>query len=270
MAKSGIGEPRGILYPRAGEKNFRLSRHAPSEDLGFFIEHYWIVEWDLTGREPYVQETLPHPCVHLVFEKDASAIFGVMRGKFSRLLRGKGRVFGVKFRPGGFYPFFRQPVAKLTDDTICPHKVFGTEVEELEEKLLSLEDAGEMVEAAEVFLRDRMPERDETVEVVGRVVECTVSDREIVRVEDVADRLNLNKRTLQRIFNKYVGVSPKWVIRRYRLHEAADRLAEGGAVNWPEMALDLGYFDQAHFIKDFKAVVGKAPAEYARNIVLDT
>lgn len=269
MAKSSIGEPRGILYPRVGEKNFLLSRHAPSDDLGYFIEHYWIVDWDLTGREPYVQETLPHPCVHLVFEKDVSAIFGVIRGKFSRLLHGKGRVFGVKFRPGGFYPFFHRSVSRLTDDTIAPHEVFGAEVEELEEKLLSLEDAGEMVEAAEVFLRDRLPERDETVEVVGRVVECIVSDREVVRVEDVVSRLNLNKRTLQRIFNRYVGVSPKWVIRRYRLHEAADRLAGGEVVNWPEMALDLGYFDQAHFIKDFKALVGVPPGEYAKNIVPD-
>ena len=269
MTESRIGEPRGILNPRAGEENFRLSRRTPSDDLGYFIEHYWIVDWDLTGREPYVQETLPHPCVHLVFERGDSAIFGVMRGKFSRLLRGKGRVFGVKFKPGGFYPFVRWPVSRLTDDSIGPREVFGAEMDGLEERILSLEDAGETVEVAETFLRERLPERDDIVEVVGRVVDCIVSDREVVRVEDVANRLDLNKRTLQRLFSRYVGVSPKWVIRRYRLHEAAERLADGTAVNWPEMALDLGYFDQAHFIKDFKAVVGKTPAEYARNMVPD-
>jgi AraC-like DNA-binding protein len=59
------------------------------------------------------------------------------------------------------------------------------------------------------------------------------------------------------------------VIRRYRLHDAADRLAEGESVNWPDLALDLGYFDQAHFIKDFKAIVGVPPAEYARSIGSD-
>ena len=68
------------------------------------------------------------------------------------------------------------------------------------------------------------------------------------------------------IFSRYVGVGPKWVIRRYRLHEAAARVAEGGRVDWPALALDLGYVDQAHFIKDFKAIVGRAPAAYAKDM----
>jgi len=71
---------------------------------------------------------------------------------------------------------------------------------------------------------------------------------------------------LQRLFSQYVGVSPKWVIQRYRLHEVAERLADDKAVDCTEMALDLVYFDQAHFIKDFKAIVGWTPAEYAKRV----
>ena len=56
------------------------------------------------------------------------------------------------------------------------------------------------------------------------------------------------------------------MIRRYRLHEAAERLSDGEAVNLAELALDLGYFDQAHFVKDFGAIVGIAPREYAREV----
>jgi AraC-like DNA-binding protein len=59
-----------------------------------------------------------------------------------------------------------------------------------------------------------------------------------------------------------VGVSPKWIIRRYRLHEAADRLANGGAADLAELAAALGYYDQAHLTRDFTALVGKSPAEY--------
>jgi methylphosphotriester-DNA--protein-cysteine methyltransferase len=59
-----------------------------------------------------------------------------------------------------------------------------------------------------------------------------------------------------------VHVTPKWVLRRVRLHEAAERMADGGG-DWAALALDLGYFDQAHFSNDFKAVVGRSPAEYA-------
>ena len=57
-------------------------------------------------------------------------------------------------------------------------------------------------------------------------------------------------------------MTPKWVLQRIRLHEAAERMADGEG-DWASLALDLGYFDQAHFIKAFKAVVGRSPADYA-------
>ena len=61
-----------------------------------------------------------------------------------------------------------------------------------------------------------------------------------------------------------MGVSPKWLIQRYRLLEATERLAEGTVVDWADLALDLGYADQAHFIRDFRSMVGRTPAEYGR------
>ena len=67
-----------------------------------------------------------------------------------------------------------------------------------------------------------------------------------------------------RQFTRYVGVSPKWVIQRYRLHEALERLERGAEVDRVELALTLGYFDQAHFVRDFKRFVGVSPGDYAR------
>jgi len=265
--QSNIGQSRGVLNLKAGEKKFQLSRYSPTQDLSFFVERYWIVRWDLRGQEPYVQETLPYPCVNLVFEKEQTRVFGVGTGKFSRLLENTGRVFGVKFKPGGFYPFVKAPVSRFTDSSISFRDAFGVDGKALEEAILSREDAGEMKEIAEDFLRERLPEEDEHVREINQVVDYIIAHREITRVDDVVSRLNLNKRTLQRLFSQYVGVSPKWVIQRYRLHEVAERLADGEVVDGTRMALDLGYFDQAHFIKDFKAIVGKTPAEYARIVV---
>lgn len=264
MAESRLGKPRGILNPRAGEGRVRLSRPLPADELAFFVEHYWIVGWDLRGQEPYPSEVLPHPCVHLVIEKDRSRIYGVIREKFSHLLTDEGKVFGVKFRPGAFYPFWGSPVSGLTDGSVGLRDAFGAEGERLEKAVLSTEGDGEMVGVAEAFLRERLPERDDNVETINRVTGLIAADRTITRVEEVAVRSGIGKRTLQRLFERYVGVGPKWVIRRYRLHEAAERLSEGKAVNFAELALDLGYFDQAHFLKDFRALVGVTPADYAR------
>ena len=264
--KSTIEKPRGILNFKAGEKKFQLSRHLPAEDLSFFVEHYWIVSWDLRGQEPYVQETLPYPCVHLVFEQDQSRVFGVQTGKFARLLENKGRVFGIKFKPGAFYPFVKSPVSRFTNASISFRDTFGVDGKPLEEAILSREDEGEMIQLAEEFLRARLPEQDEHLRVINEIVECIIAHREITKVDDVVSRLNLNKRTVQRLFKQYVGVSPKWVIKRYRLHEVAERLAGGEVVDWPAMVVELGYSDQAHFIKDFKTIVGRTPAEYAKGL----
>lgn len=257
-------ESRGILNVRAGEKKFRLARHTPAQDLSFFVECYWIVSWDLRGQEPYVQEVLPYPCIHLVFEEERSRVYGVKTGRFTRLLENKGRVFGIKFRPGGFYPFVKMPITRFTNTAVELEEIFGSDVWEVEEEILQHGDEVRMKEVVEKFLRKRLPERDENVEEVNRVVDYIVGHREVTMVEDVVGSLGLNKRRVQRLFSQYVGVSPKWAIGRYRIHEATERVAAGHEMDWTQLALDLGYFDQAHFIKDFKAMVGQTPGEYAR------
>jgi AraC-like DNA-binding protein len=266
MGKPAVWTSKGILNPKAGEKKFQLNRHLPSADLAFFIERYWIVHWDLRGQAPFVQETLPYPCVNLVIEKDDSRIYGVMTGRFAQRLTDEGQVFGVKFKPGAVYPFIKTPISQLTDKSLRLEEVFAIDSRALETMVLSLNDEGKMIALMEDFLRAKLPECDENVVLIKQIVDFIVAHRDITKVDDVVSRLNLNKRTLQRLFNQYVGVSPKWVIKRYRLHEAAEQLAAGEVVDWPKMALELGYFDQAHFIKDFKNLVGKTPAEYAKNI----
>jgi AraC-like DNA-binding protein len=256
--------PRGILRPQAAAGVFTLDRPPPSPDLAPFVEHYWIVRWDLAGRPPYLQETLPHPSIHLVFEPNAgSSIVGVMTARFSRPLEGTGQVVGVKFRPGGFFPFARRPISDLTDERHPISDYFRFDVGALERELLSLADSARQVERVEALLRADLPARDPQAEQAGRVVDLARDDRSITRVEELAARAGMTARTLQRQFRRYVGVGPKWVIRRYRLHEAADRLAAGDAVDQAALAYELGYLDQAHFIRDFTGLIGRSPASYA-------
>lgn len=266
MAKPRNDKPKGILNPHMGEKMFRLARYFPSQALSFFIEHYWIVRWDLRGHEPYIQDTLPHPSVHLVFEQNNSNIYGVITGKFSRHLENNGQVFGIKFRPGAFYPFVQTQVSQFTDVIMPVNAIFGEEICRLESVILSESDDGKMVERAEDFLRAQLPEPDENIALINQIIDHIIADRTIIRVDDVVDQLNIPKRTLQRLFSQYVGVSPKWVIKRYRLHEAADQLAGKQVEDITRMALELGYFDQAHFIKDFKTLIGQPPAAYVRQL----
>jgi AraC-like DNA-binding protein len=266
MVRRKTEPPRGVLRTGvARDGPYRHERYHPSSDLAPWVEHHWSVEWDLRGAAPQRVETLPHPSVHLIFEaRGRSRVAGPSLARFSRLLKGKGGVFAVKFKPAGFHPFVRTPISRLADRTLRFRQVFGVAGEELERAVLATGPDSERITLVEDFLRSREPERDDDVDRISEMVYGVARDSEICKVEQLAARHGLNKRTLQRLFARYVGVSPKWVIQRYRLHEAAERLAAGELIHQAELALDLGYSDQAHFVRDFKSIVGVSPAAYAR------
>lgn len=256
--------PTGILKPAGLGTTFTLERFAPSVALDYFVQRYWMVAWEVPEQVAYTQATLPYPCVNLVVERGRSGIFGVNTRRFQVQLKGKGWVFGIKFRPGAFYPFYRAPVAALTDQAIGLDAVFAAAGTAYERSVLACTTMDEMIDCAEQFLRVRLPPPDEHIARINTVVDQIAADRTITRVAEIADRIGVSQRTLQRLFSQYVGVGPKWVIQRYRLLEATEHLAHNVHVDLPGLAQALGYFDQAHFINDFRAIVGSTPTDYAQ------
>jgi AraC-like DNA-binding protein len=202
----------------------------------------------------------------MIFEHDdRSRIRGASRKKFAKILENKGGVFAVKFTPGGFYPFAGVPVSEFSDKIVRLRNVFGREGDELDRAVLAEYTDLSRINVIENFLLARLPEADENVMKTSEIVYQVANERGILKVQDLVDRYGMNKRMLQRLFAKYVGVSPKWVIQRFRLLEAAEQLNTCESFSHVELALSLGYSDQAHFVRDFKAIVGLSPAAYARS-----
>jgi AraC-like DNA-binding protein len=263
MARPKLEKPRGILNVRADEPMPGMWRYWPSDDLAPFVEHYWTIEWDVP--EPIVRETLPHPSVHLILERGRNEeLAGVATSKFKRVIEGKSRVFSVKFYPGGFRPFIDAPVSTLSNRVFDLSEVLGASARGLCDRALAHADHQATIDVIENFLRAFHPRADDSLHLVQRIASRVIDDRTITRVEQIVDEFRIGKRTLQRVFDDYVGVSPKWIIQRFRLHEAAERIASSANVRWSEIALELGYADQAHFIRDFKKLIGKSPAGYSR------
>ncbi|TVY10822.1 helix-turn-helix domain-containing protein [Paenibacillus cremeus] len=264
------GTDKGILHAKAGKQKFSLHKYEPAAELAPLIEHYWVVQWDLKGQAPYRQTILSYPNVNMAFEKDYNGcfagIYGVPKTTYTRHLQDDGMALGIKFRPGGFYPFWRQPVSLLTGRTIPVSDVFGMSSKPVEERILTQSDGESMVQLAEHFLLQQLPEPDEQVALIGGMMHEAAQNRDILQVEDMVHLFGISKRTLQRLFSRYVGVSPKWVIQRYRLQEAAELIERSDNVDWTVLSQELGYYDQAHFIKDFKAVIGRSPEAYARGL----
>jgi AraC-like DNA-binding protein len=255
------GETRGILNPAAGLQRFDLRRAAPSAELAPFVDWYWVVRWSLP--EPFEQEVLPHPCVNLSFDARGPAVHGFGTARAVARLEGSGRAVAAKFKPGGFAPFSPLAARDLVDRVVPAADAFGPDAGRLGRAIDAADDAA-AVGLLEAFLRERLPPPDRSVLETIALAARAQADRDVKRAEDLARAAGRSVRTLQRAFERYVGVGPKWVIRRARVHEAAERAAAGGRVAWGALAHELGYHDQAHFIRDFKAQTGVTPATYAR------
>ena len=113
------------------------------------------------------------------------------------------------------------------------------------------------------MLASDLPEPDPNVELINDIIALVRDNRELTSVATIAARFDRPERTLQHLFSTYVGVGLKWIIRRYRIMEAAERV-EAGDQSWTAIAYELGYSDHAHFTNDFTRLVGRAPSEHAR------
>ena len=257
-------DTRGILNPEQGASHFTLTRHAPSTEVAARVERHWIVSWDLRGRAPFTQDVLPHPCVNLVFEGGSGRVFGLVRNRFSRRLEGTGMAVGTKFRPGAFASLVDVPMTRLVGRSLALTEAFGPDAARLDHEVAGSEDVGEQVAAVERFIAERDPGPDPGFDVVRGVIADMHAAPPGMKVDEFAARHGLSARTLQRVFRRYVGLGPKWVLQRYRLHEAAERMAAGEAEDLTRLALDLGYFDLAHFTGHFRKAVGRSPAAFMR------
>ena len=254
---------RGVLYQRAAASRFQLRRYPPSPALAPFVDYYWLVRWDLDGEPAYEQAVLPHPNVHLTFEPDQAAIYGVVTRLYLRKLEGQGVTLGVRFWPGGFRPFWPDPVNRLTGQVVPASQLLGPAAEQARQVVVTEPDDAAVVACVQDLLESARPARDPGSEQVVAMVDRIISDPSLRRVDELAATLDLPVRRLQRLFADYVGVSPKWVMRRARLHDAAQAAEQGGPVDWGALAADLGYSDQAHLTRDFTATIGEPPARYA-------
>ncbi|MEV6138830.1 helix-turn-helix domain-containing protein [Nocardia sp. NPDC051990] len=259
---------KGILHPDEQTRHRSLARLPAGPAVGWFVEWYWSVRWDLTGRPPYYAEVLPFPCVNVTFERSETRTGGFVNGvcttKFVRELSGVGETFGIRFRAGGFGAFtgldvgaFRNTAVPLTD--VLP------EAAELADDVLAEPSDIKRRTIIEDFLIGRTAVADPNYRLLLRIVAAMEQDQELTRVDQVTDRFDIPIRTLQRMFRRYVGAGPKWVLRRYRIQDGADLLARGRIEDLAALATELGYFDQAHFSREFAAEVGMAPLEYAKN-----
>ncbi|WP_236413528.1 MULTISPECIES: helix-turn-helix domain-containing protein [unclassified Paenibacillus] len=261
----GISKSRpsmGVLGLYGAGGKFRLDRYPATGPISPFIKHYWIVEWNLEGEQPHLQDVVPNPCANLVVEKGKTCFYGPAKERYTQRLEGRGVVFGAKFRPGGLYPYIKREMSECIVKPIDVVAVLGIQGSELEERVLAQSNDAGMVKVLDDCFAAKVPRYDENITLVNQIIDHMEGNREITKVEQLGQCFDISLRQLQRLFSKYVGVNPKSVIRLFRLQNAAEAMDLGQVTDLARLSVELGYHDQAHFSKDFKTVIGKTPERY--------
>lgn len=248
-----------------------IHRYSASAHLADLVDRYWIPVWSLA--EPSTQSTLQHPVCLVVVSDTYARFYGVSRGRSSVTLEGDGWAVGTMLRPAAGRLVLGRSVAEVTDtwldldDLPAAGRAVGDLVEGIRAAMTVDPHAAAAHLAAighvESWLATHLPVDAQGL-LVNRLVTWLGDHPEVTRVDELAREADLSERSLQRLVEQRIGLSPKWLLQRRRLHDAVEAL-KAGRGTLAEVAADLGYADQAHFTHDFRTVTGMTPGEYLRD-----
>jgi AraC-like DNA-binding protein len=267
-----------VLRPEELLRHARYDHAAPAPALRRWVDRYWSVTWDLpTGRSHRVA-TLDEPAIHLTREwggvRRAGADGGgtwatgpVTRGRFDVVQSGVGGVVGIRFRLGGTRAFTGAEPVAVRDRTVPAADWFGADMPE-EVGADGARTAADAAPLLDDWLATLDPVDDPEHEALRHVL-ALLADPTVTDVAELERRTARSARTLQRMFRHHLGVGPKRILLRARVQDAIAAIDRGDPRPLPDLAQDLGWFDQSHFIRDVRTITSLTPAAYARRAILE-
>ncbi len=263
----------GILRPEEFARYISLERTKTAPTLTPWAEYHWTLCWDLPPDVQFTSTVLPHPSCNVTIERgtarqpetngDEVLVTGVCTHRFDVDVHDRGWVHGIKLRPGALTALTGRNARALVDQTVPANDVLPMVVHSALDELSADTSPVQATLASCVALENLLPAAPEKgYDLLLRVIAEMLADHSLLQVAEVAERHGMSRRTLERLFARYVGVGPKWVLARYRMHDAVTALDEGYAGSLAELAATYGWFDQPHFGRDFAALVGCTPSTY--------
>lgn len=281
-----LGNMRGIINPEAMLKCVTFERFPSGPALAGLVEWFWSVAWNLPDGASHDQEVLSHPAGNISIgtiddsgiplDPPQGRVYGVVESRCNRHLTGAGWTVAARSTVGGLGVFLDAPASQAADRQLSlgdglpgcdPERM----VSEVCEQQTNVERVTVLREHLEAVVASRDPETLAEARWLAETASKAELNREICRTEQLAEIANCSVRSLQRLFDQHVGRSPAYVIRRWRIIEAAEvaRLAIANDESWRGWAVvasELGYSDQSHLVRDFVRHLGVSPSVFvARN-----
>jgi len=252
-----------------GDTSHILYRYEASAEFDGLLQRFWIPVWSVPSGQEAPQKVLQYPVCLIVISEEYARFYGVSSGLSTTTLAGDGWAVGLMCAPAAGFLIAKTPVATFTDRYVDAPDVLGEAGEQLVDRVRdAMADAPgcpdahrAAMEAYGDILRPFLPVDREGL-LVNRVVAFVEGHSDVTRMAQICAEFDLSERALQRLVHRRIGLTPKWLIQRRRLQEAAERLRQR-TTTLGETAAVLGYADQPHFIRDFSRVTSMTPGQFA-------
>nr|WP_297912626.1 helix-turn-helix transcriptional regulator [uncultured Allomuricauda sp.] len=259
--------------------------YEPDSDLKAIIKCYWTLEGDESDIQKQV--IVPDGCMEMIFHfADLYKQFLVedtfviqprcfLMGQLSKPLEieptGKTGIFSVRFHPDGFLPFVSFRMTQIQDTAVPLTTLFGDEGQMLEKEILTAKTTKERIESMERFIDRQLQNKEVGDKIIQMTLQTILAENGQLSIDGLSKNLNVHRRKLERRFDTAIGMSPKRLSKIMRLQAALKKLLNAEFDSLTGLAYDIGYYDQAHFIKEFKEFTGFTPGEfYGDHIQLST
>jgi len=249
----------------------------PCRDLSALIKCYWTLESPKEDT-PNKQTVVPDGCMEMIFHygdvykqyaENGDSIIQprcFVIGQLTKPLEieptGRTGIFSVRFHPDGFLPFATIPIKEMENTAVPLATLFGNDGQRIEQLVLNSASTAEKINHVETFLLTRLTDAETVDRIVKYTVETILTANGQLSVDELSKQININRRQLERKFSSNIGLSPKKLSKTIRLQATLKMLLNKKFTNLTTLALESDYYDQAHFIKDFKEFTGYTPKEF--------
>lgn len=267
-----------------GKELFRVNykTYNPIHHLSNFVKCYWTLEAP-ASVEPVRQHIVPDGCMEMIFNygdlflqyrEDGTFItqpryfvFGQITKALEIEPSGVTGIVAVRFNPDGFNIFSTMEVRSMDNRAVALEELYGEQGTMLGDKVVKATTSEKRIVIIESFLLDRLKNQEPYDELAKISVELLLKSKGQVTIEDLADQMQTSRRQLERRFSTVIGLSPKQLSKIIRLQATLKMMEQKQFTSLTALAYENGYFDQAHFIKDFKEFTGLSPKQfYAGNL----
>ena len=249
----------------------------PSHYLSMLVKCYWTLESSI-DEQVEKQSIVPDGCMEMIFHygdlyrqytesgnnllQPRCFVIGQLTRPLDIEPTGRTGIFAIRFHPNGFLPFATVPIKEMENTAIPLEKLFGKDGLDIEVKILGTPSVQEKIDLIESFLLERLTRSEAIDHIVKSAVETILTGNGQLSIEELSMQTRINRRQLERTFYLAIGLSPKQLSKTIRLQTALKMLVTKEFTNLTSLAYDNEYYDQAHFIKDFRDLVGVSPKEF--------